>query len=85
MISPHELSKALGFLQRQMGDDELRTVLERLECAGDGTIQVGLHLAETRQRNSFHPIHVFVSVGSIFLAFCTAGGCTDAVSATGYT
>ena len=40
-ISSVEMSKAMGFLQRQMGEDELRALLQRLDCTmEDGQIQV---------------------------------------------
>uniref|UniRef100_A0A061S6J5 Mitochondrial proton/calcium exchanger protein n=1 Tax=Tetraselmis sp. GSL018 TaxID=582737 RepID=A0A061S6J5_9CHLO len=40
MITPLELSRALGFLHRQMGEDDLRALLEQLHCTKDGSIQV---------------------------------------------
>jgi Ca2+-binding EF-hand superfamily protein len=40
MISEQELSHALGFLHRQMGEDELRGLLTQLNCTKDGTIKV---------------------------------------------
>jgi len=40
MISEQELSHALGFMHRQMGEDELRSLLTHLNCTKDGTIKV---------------------------------------------
>eukprot|EP00192_Tetraselmis_astigmatica_P024813 CAMPEP_0117663200 /NCGR_PEP_ID=MMETSP0804-20121206/8470_1 /TAXON_ID=1074897 /ORGANISM="Tetraselmis astigmatica, Strain CCMP880" /LENGTH=521 /DNA_ID=CAMNT_0005470171 /DNA_START=473 /DNA_END=2038 /DNA_ORIENTATION=- len=40
LISVSEMAKALGFLQRQMGEDELRALLERLDCSAEGRIEV---------------------------------------------